>query len=109
MLSDLVSVIMPVKNEESFLEDCLQSIVDQSEKNWELIAIDDHSEDKTMAILQLFAKKDHRIKVYPNPGKGIVPALRFAFQKTEGEYVCRMDGDDLMHPDKILLLKQALI
>ena len=76
---------MPVKNEERYLDACLQSIECQSEKGWELIAIDDHSDDRSKEILELFATRDHRIKVHSNPGIGIVHALQFAYQKAKGE------------------------
>jgi len=98
---------MSVKNEEAYLETCLQSILDQSEKKWELVVMDDGSADNSMEILRSFESKDPRIRVCQNPGHGIINALECAFQKSKGEFISRMDADDLMHPDKLKSLKKA--
>lgn len=100
---------MPVKNTAFFLSDCLHSILQQTEKDWELIAINDHSTDDSLGILQAFAKKDHRIKVFTNKGNGIIDALRLAYQYSQGQWVTRMDSDDLMLPEKLAILKSQLI
>lgn len=100
---------MPVKNAEPFLSDCLQSILAQTEQSWELIAINDHSTDESGHILEAFAKKDTRIKVYHNEGAGIIAALRLAFAKCTGQLISRMDADDLMMPEKLAALKHILI
>ncbi len=99
---------MPVKNSTPFLEDCLNSIIKQSEKNWELIAVDDHSSDNSFLILQKYAIKDPRIKVFQNKGKGIIDALRLAYSKCKGSFITRMDSDDLMPPQKLIILKKIL-
>ncbi len=100
---------MPVKNTATFLPDCLHSILQQSEKNWELIAINDHSTDNSLAILHTFAQKDNRIKVYTNNGNGIIDALRLAYQHCQGQWITRMDSDDLMLPKKLAVLKEQLV
>lgn len=99
---------MPVKNTARYLEACLDSIRQQSFENWELIAIDDHSTDDSQMILSRYAKEDHRIRVYPNEGVGIILALRTAFAKCTGKYISRMDSDDKMHKDKLSLMQQQL-
>jgi len=92
---------MPVKNTATFLKTCLNSILQQTELYWELIAIDDHSTDTTWQILQDFAKKDKRIKVLQNNGKGIIDALRLAYKNSQGQLITRMDSDDIMRPEKL--------
>ena len=62
----LISIVMPVRNAESFLSDCLNSILNQTHTNWELLALDDHSTDKSLHILRSYQKKDKRIKVFSN-------------------------------------------
>lgn len=101
MPQPLVSILMPVKNTEKFLEECLRSITEQSLKNWELIAIDDHSSDDSLKILKKFSAKDSRIKVFRNNRQGIIPALRLAYKKSSGRWITRMDSDDVMPPDKL--------
>ncbi len=100
---------MPVRNAATFLDECLQSIINQTEKHWELLAVDDHSSDNSFDILQKYAVNDHRIKVFKNKGKGIIHALRLAFENSAGELISRMDADDIMKPQKIALLKRQLL
>lgn len=92
-----------------FLHDCLQSIVQQTELDWELIAVEDHSTDSSAELLQIWGEKDSRIKVFKNPGKGIIPALRKAYAESKGELISRMDADDKMMPRKLERLKEVLL
>lgn len=104
-----ISILLPVFNTAAFLEECLQSIIAQTETNWELIAIDDFSIDESFQILSGYSQKDKRIKVYKNKEKGIIPALRLAYEKSEGAFITRMDSDDIMMPQKLSILKKRLI
>lgn len=99
---------MPVKNAGPYLKDCLNSIINQTENNWELIAINDHSTDDSLAILNEFVAKDERINIFINNGNGIIDALRLAYSKSTGNFVTRMDADDLMAENKLHLLKEKL-
>ncbi len=65
----LISILMPVYNAAPFLEACLDSIVEQSSKDWELIAVNDQSTDTSLEILNKYASKDKRIRVLDNKGK----------------------------------------
>ncbi len=105
----LISILMPVFNAQPWLEECLESIVNQSETNWELIAIDDISTDNSFDILHQYALKDERIHVFKNQSKGIIPALQLAFQHSRGAYISRMDADDQMAPEKLEYLVKALL
>lgn len=100
-MSPTISILMPVYNAAPFLVECLDSICQQSYTHWELLAVDDHSIDQSGAILRAYAKKDKRIKVFQNAGKGIIPALRLAFAESSGQYITRMDADDRMPPNKL--------
>jgi glycosyltransferase involved in cell wall biosynthesis len=104
----LISILMPVRNTALFLEECLDSILAQSYLNWELIAIEDHSEDNSWSILQSYAAKDPRIKTFQNSGKGIIQALRMAYQYSSGNYITRMDSDDIMPSQKLEILQANL-
>ncbi len=97
----MISIIMPVYNAEHFLEECLESIIDQSIEEWELIAVDDFSTDDSYPILGAYAMMDERISVLKNNKKGIIPALRMAYTASKGEFITRMDADDIMHPEKL--------
>lgn len=105
----LISILMPVKNTDLFLVECLESIVNQIETNWELIVVDDHSTDKSRSILEEYSSKDHRIQVFKNSGSGIIEALRLAYSKSKGGLITRMDSDDIMSLDKLEILKTNLL
>ncbi len=108
-MSNLISILMPVKNAEPFLEECLESILEQDEAHWELIAVNDHSTDNSLATLNSFAKQDERIKVMSCDEKGVIPALRLAYENSIGALIHRMDADDLMPKKKLSSLKHAIL
>lgn len=87
----------------------MDSILAQSNVNWELLAIDDFSTDDSHSMLEEYAAKDKRIAVFSNTEKGIIPALRLAFMNSKGDYITRMDADDVMAKDKLRLMQQALV
>lgn len=98
----LVSILMPVYNAEKYLGKTLESIQSQTYKNWELLAIDDWSTDRSYEILLDFAKKDNRVRVYRNgKHRGVAGAANLALSMVKSDYVARMDADDLMHPERI--------
>lgn len=101
MKSPLISILTPFKDTEEFLPECLDSILNQSYANWELLMVDDHSSDSSYQLVETYAKTDSRIQIFKNSGNGIIEALRLAFQCSNGDYITRMDSDDIMHPDKL--------
>ena len=109
MQKKLVSILIPFKNTEAFLADCLQSVLNQSYKNWELIIIDDASTDVSYNIAKKFANNDERIILLKNSGSGIINALQLAFKHSKGEFITRMDSDDMMRPNKLEVLVNNLL
>ena len=104
-----ISILMPVKNTAPFLTECLNSMIKQTETDFELIAVDDHSTDESHSILNEFSIRDKRVKVFKNTGTGIIEALRLAFSKSSGTFITRMDSDDVMSVHKLEVLKSNLI
>ena len=104
-----ISILMPVKNTAPFLIECLESIINQTETDFELIAIDDHSTDESYSILKKYSIKDKRVKVFKNTGNGIIEALRLAYSKSSGTYITRMDSDDVMSLTKLQVLTSNLM
>ena len=100
---------MPVKDAAPFLEECIESVRKQSYSNWELIAINDHSKDGSAALIRAHAKKDARITLQNNNGKGIIPALRLALNISKGSFITRMDADDKMAKIKLEELIKLLL
>ena len=96
----LVSIIMPVYNAEKFLHTSIESILKQTYKNFEFIIINDGSTDNSKKIIQNYLI-DRRIKFYSLKKKGIVACLNYALKKSHGNYIARMDADDISLPDRI--------
>jgi glycosyltransferase involved in cell wall biosynthesis len=93
----LVSIIMPVYNASKFIEEAIDSVLDQTYKNWELIAVDDGSKDNSLEILQNYAKKHKNIKVFKNKKNlGVGKTTNFALSKAKGRFIARFDSDDYM-------------
>lgn len=96
-----ISILMPVFNAAVYLQECLQSILDQSFSDWELLAVDDGSTDESADILERYNQMDERIQWHQNGKKGIIAALRKAYEMSSGAYITRMDADDRMAPQKL--------
>lgn len=97
-----ISVIMSVYNGETYLEEAIESVRQQTFQNWELIVINDCSTDSTADILAALAAKDARIKVHPNEVNLKLPkSLNKAISLSEGKYIARMDADDICLPDRL--------
>lgn len=96
-----VSVILPVFNADQYLSIAIESVLDQSYSNFELLLHDDGSTDSSLRILQRYAKLDSRIHVTSAPNCGIVATLNFLTQRAKGEYLARMDADDICFPDRL--------
>ena len=109
MQNHLISIVVPFKNTSLFIKECLDSIVNQTYKNWELIIIDDHSNDASNSMVQSFAQNDTRIQLYKNTGHGIIDALQLAYSKSKGSLITRMDSDDIMTLDKLQVMHDDLV
>ncbi len=108
MQESLISILTPFKNTEKFLAECIESILNQTYQNWELIIVDDNSTDNSPEVVKSYQKNDQRIKLHKNPGDGIIEALRFAYEQSHGDYITRMDSDDVMTPNKLEVLFKNL-
>ncbi len=98
-----ISVIMSVYNGETYLKEAVESVINQTFKNWELIIINDCSTDSTDKILADFSRMDERIKVYTNEVNLKLPSsLNKAISLSCGKYIARMDADDICLPDRFM-------
>jgi len=98
-----VSILMPVRNEERYLQATLDSLYRQTLTNWEMIAVDDGSGDSTPSILAAAASRDFRIQVIRREGGGLVAALNSGLAACRAPLLARMDGDDICHPRRLEL------
>ena len=103
-MTKLVSIIMAVKDTAPYLPTCLDSILAQTYTNWELIAVNDHSTDETPEILQAYAEKDARIRVFHSDRHKLIPTLKAGYPHCRGPLINRMDSDDKMPANKLQVL-----
>lgn len=105
----MISVIVPIYNVENYLEDCINSILNQSYKELEIILVDDGSPDSCGKICDKYSKKDSRITVIHKENGGLSDARNTGIDAANGEYLSFVDSDDLLHKDFYLTLFNILI
>lgn len=94
-IAPLVSVIMPSYNSKKYIKKAIDSVLEQTYSNFELIIVDGNSTDGTLDILDEYKKQDRRIKVIQDEGRGIGAALQLGCQIASGKFIARMDSDDI--------------
>jgi glycosyltransferase involved in cell wall biosynthesis len=99
-MDKLISVILPVYNGESYLQDAIESILNQTYQNFELIIINDGSTDKSNQIIERYLKFK-KIKYISRVNKGLIFSLNEAIKISKGEYIARMDQDDICYPQRL--------
>ena len=114
MLSDnkhipKVSVVIPVYNGIPYLIDTLESVINQTYKNLEIIIIDDGSNDGSEIICKEYAQKDNRIKLIRRENGGLSAARNTGLDNMTGEYVAFLDSDDIYHPVMVEKMLQAVL
>ena len=103
-----VSVIIPAFNAERFIAYTVQSVLDQSHEDWEMIVVNDGSEDMTEEIIRDFQRMDTRIRLISQINSGVSTARNFGFKHANSEYVVFLDADDLWSKDFLSELVQSL-
>ena len=98
---------MPAYNSEKYVSEAIQSVCNQSYKEWELLIVNDGSTDSTPQIIDNYSKKDSRIKVFHRKNEGVSMARNFALDKVCGEYVTFIDSDDIYHIDRLKRMLQV--
>lgn len=104
-----ISVIVPVYNVEDLLSKCVDSILDQSFKDFELLLIDDGSKDKSGYICEEYAKKDPRISVYHKKNGGLSSARNYGVERALGNYITFIDSDDFIDKSMLEILYNNMI
>jgi glycosyltransferase involved in cell wall biosynthesis len=96
-----VSVVIPVHNGEKYLAQAIESVLAQTFRDFELLIVDDGSTDGSRAIMDRCARRDARIRILSQANRGVSAAGNLGFEKARGEWVARLDADDLFLPDKL--------
>ncbi len=109
MNEPLISVIVPIYKVEQYLDRCVQSIVDQTYKNLEIILVDDGSPDNCPEMCDAWAQKDKRIKVIHKQNGGLSDARNAGMKIASGQYMAFIDGDDYIAPEMYQLLSECIL
>jgi len=101
-MNNLVSIITPSYNSSKFIEECVNSVVSQTFQNWEMIIIDDYSNDNSRDIISELSEKDERIKyIFLEENVGSAEARNVAIKQSKGKYIAFLDSDDFWSKDKL--------
>jgi glycosyltransferase involved in cell wall biosynthesis len=109
MDNPLISVIVPIYMIDRYVGLCIESIINQTYKNLEIILVDDGGKDRCPEICDLYKQKDQRIKVVHKPNGGLVSARKAGLQESNGIYITYVDGDDWIGPGFIEALYTAAV
>lgn len=109
MVSPLISIIVPVYNVEKYIRRCVDSLINQTYRNLEIILVDDGSPDNSGAICDEYAKLDSRIKVIHKENGGVSSARNVGLDNASGEYIVFLDSDDYMDVDSYSVMYTGLI
>lgn len=101
MGSPRISVIMPAYNAQNFIRKSIESILNQTLTDLEFIIINDGSSDSTLEIIQEYQRNDSRIKILNQENRGIVKSLNRGIMHSKGDYIARMDADDICWPERL--------
>lgn len=103
-----ISIIIPCYNQAQFLEECLQSVLDQSYENWECIIVNDGSPDHTEEVAQKWTAKDSRFSYFKKENGGVASARNFGMEKATGTRILPLDADDKIHKDYLALAVEKI-
>ncbi len=104
----LVSVLLPVRNAARTLPATLESLRRQSLRDWECVPVDDGSSDGSLEVARYWARSETRLRVFARQAQGLPAALQFGLRQCRGEYVARLDADDLAHRERLRLQAEML-
>ena len=109
MSTPIISIIVPVYNVEKYLHQCVQSILDQTIQNIEIILVNDGSTDMSSTICNEFKEKDHRIVVINKANGGLSDARNIGIKAAKGKYIAFVDSDDFIHKEMLKKMYQRII
>lgn len=108
LLGAKVSVIVPVYNQEKYLDECIESIINQSYNNLEIILVDDGSTDNSLEICKKYKKQDKRIKLIHKENGGLSSSRNAGLKEATGDYIMFCDSDDYFLPDTVKLMEAEI-
>ncbi len=103
-MSHKISIIVASFNYEEYIKETIESILNQTYQNWEMIVVDDGSQDKSVEVIKSYCEKDERIKLFTHPNnenRGLKETIQLALSKATGEYVAFCESDDTLREDSL--------
>lgn len=107
-MEELISIVIPVYNAEMYIDQCIESVLNQTYANIEVIIVNDGSKDSSLRHCEQY-RKDNRIKIINNSNHGLAYSRQTGFDAASGVYVCSIDADDYMDPDMINKLHSEIV
>ena len=108
-MDQLVSIVTPIFNDEKVIVETIQSVLNQTYTNWELLLVNDASSDNSFNLVKKFVEQDERIKYFEfNINKGAAKARNYGSKMAKGDYIAFLDADDLWHKTKLEIQTKAL-
>lgn len=105
----LLSIVVPIYNSEKYLDDCIESILIQSYTQFELLLLDDGSNDNSLNICNKWKQVDNRIKVYTKENSGVSATRNYGIKMSKGDYILFVDSDDYLSKDYFLNMMNVII
>lgn len=108
-MNTLISVIIPVYNAEKTIERCAKSIVAQTDKNFEVLFVNDGSTDKSKELLNKICASRGNFKLFTTKNGGAAAARNFGIDKASGDYICFVDADDIVSPNYLKKMRELMV
>ena len=103
----MTSIIIPCYNVERYVGRTIDSVIRQTNEDWEIIAVDDGSSDETLKVLRSYSERDDRISIFSKENGGVSSARNFGLSKSSGDWIYFLDADDLINPDLINFIEKT--
>lgn len=107
-MSVLLSIVIPVYNKEKYLKKCMNSVLNQTYQNFEVILVDDGSSDDSVQMCDRYAESDARVRVIHKPNGGVSTARNRGIEEARGQYITFLDSDDYIEPNMVELFVKAI-
>ena len=107
-MEEKISIIIPIYNSSKYLSKCLESVINQTYKNIEILLLNDGSKDNSMEICEYYSNKDKRIRIFNNSNKGVSYTRNYGIDQSTGVYITFVDSDDIIIENFIEILYKSL-
>lgn len=104
----LLSIVIPVFNVENYIDECIRSIVNQNDSNYEVILVDDGSSDNSLKLCKQWSEKNNRINIFRNPKRGVSSARNYGISKSNGDYIIFLDSDDRLTSNALKIFRKYI-